>query len=120
MYESYLTKHNTDLEIHDLTDNELKKKKKKKKKSETSSYRPISMVPCFSKILERIMYNRVYNFITKNNLLYEKQFGFQAKHSTDNAILELSNSSENKFTLGVFIDLSKAFDTDVVFHKDLF
>ena len=62
------------------------------------------------------MYNRVCNFLIENNLLYEKQFGFQAFHSTDHAIIELtneiySNSNANKFTLGVFIDLSKAFDT---------
>ena len=48
--------------------------------------------------------------------MYEKQFGFQAAHSTDHAIIELtneiySNFNANKFTLGVFIDLSKAFDT---------
>ena len=74
------------------------------------------MLPCLSKILERIMYNRLYTFLNENNLLYEKQFGFQAAHSTDHAIVELANQiyskfNENKFTLGVFIDLSKAFDT---------
>ena len=54
-----------------------------------NNYRPISVLPCLSKILERIMYNRLCTFLTENNLLYEKQFGFQAGHSTDNAIVEL-------------------------------
>ena len=81
-----------------------------------NNYRPISVLPCFSKILERIMYNRLYDFITKNNILYKKQFGFQANHSTDHAIIQLVDQicdsfNNNKFTLGVFIDLSKAFDT---------
>ena len=39
------------------------------------NYRPISILPCFSKMLERIMYNRRYNYLTENNLLYCKQFG---------------------------------------------
>ena len=42
-----------------------------------TNYRPISVLPCFSKMLERIMYNRLYKYLTKNNLLYCKQFGFQ-------------------------------------------
>ena len=59
------------------------------------------------------MYNRVYNYLTKNNLIFKKQFGFQVNNSTEHAILELSDeisrSFENgKYTLGVFIDLSKA------------
>ena len=81
-----------------------------------TNYRPISVLPCFSKILERIMYNRLYKFLSENNLLYEKQFGFQANHSTDHAIIQLVDEIHNSFnkkafTLGVFIDLSKAFDT---------
>ena len=55
-----------------------------------TNYRAIPvLIPCFSKILERIMYNRLYKFLSENNLLYEKQFGFQANHSTDHAIIQL-------------------------------
>ena len=78
--------------------------------------RPISVLPCFSKMLERIMYKRFYNYLSQNHMLYPKQFGFQKSHSTEHAIIQLidqinSSFEKNNFTLGVFIDLSKAFDT---------
>ena len=81
-----------------------------------NNYRPISVLPCFSKILERIMYNRLYSHIIENNILYNKQFGFQKSHSTEHAILQLTNQifqsfEQNKFIIGIFIDLPKAFDT---------
>ena len=62
------------------------------------------------------MYNRLYKHLKEKDILYKKQFGFQQKHSTEHAILQLidqvNNSFErNQFTLGIFIDLSKAFDT---------
>ena len=84
--------------------------------SDVSNYRPISLLPCFPKILERIMYNRLYNYLIENNILYSKQFGFQNCNSTDNAVVQsvdqiIESIENNKYTLHVFIDLSKAFDT---------
>ena len=59
---------------------------------DVSNYRPISVLPCFSKILERIMDNRLcsYNFLQSNKILYNKQFGFQKLNSTNHAIIELA------------------------------
>ena len=81
-----------------------------------TNYRPISVLPSFSKLLECIMYNRLYNFLLENNIFYQKQFGFQNAHSTEHAILQLVNQiteafSQGKYTLAIFLDLSKAFDT---------
>ena len=62
------------------------------------------------------MYNRLYKYLTESNLLYCKQFGFQKRHSPEHAILRVVEQinqcfENNKFTLGMFVDLSKAFDT---------
>ena len=67
-------------------------------------------------MLERIMYARLYNYLHENKILYSKQFGFQTRYSTNHTIFQLvkqiyKNFEENKYTLGVFIDLTKAFDT---------
>ena len=63
------------------------------------------------------MYNRLHKYLVQNNLLYEKQFGFQASNSTEHAVMQLISKildafNENKYTLSIFIDLSKAFDTE--------
>ena len=84
--------------------------------TDLSNYRPISVLPCFSKILERLMYNRLYKHLSNLKMLYPKQFGFQKGHSTDHALLQLADQiyesfERNEYTIGVFIDLSKAFDT---------
>ena len=58
------------------------------------------------------MYNRVSNYLNDNNLLFRKQFGLQFDHALIKLIDSIYDSSnQNKCTLGVFIDLSKAFDT---------
>ena len=84
-------------------------------KNNVSNYRPISILPVFSKFLERIIYNRVYHHLHSKGVLYEKQFGFQRKNSTEHVILQLTRDIIDSFekgecTLGVFIHLSKAFD----------
>ena len=81
-----------------------------------TNYQPISVLPCFSKMFERILYNRLYKYLTENNLLYCKQFGFQKGHSPEHTVLQFieqinQSFEKNEFTLGVFVDLSKAFDT---------
>ena len=57
--------------------------------SEIGNYRLISVLPCFSKILERIMWNRLFKYFTANEVLYKKQFGFRAVNSTEHAIMKL-------------------------------
>ena len=89
---------------------------KKDDHSDVSNYRPISILSVFSKIFERVVYNRIYEHLVQNKILYPKQFGFQKNNSTEHAIMELVSQitagfDKNEFTLGIFIDLSKAFDT---------
>ena len=88
-----------------------------------TNYRPVSVLPLFSKILERLMYNRLLTFINKNDILYKHQFGFRSNHSPNLALImlvdKISNAlSDGDFVLGVFLDFSKAFDT--VDHEILF
>ena len=80
------------------------------------NYKPISTLPIFGKLFEKIIYSRLYSFFVSQNLLHEKQFGFRKNHSTSHAISysinHINNSLKNKeHVLGIFIDLSKAFDT---------
>ena len=87
------------------------------------NYRPISVLPFFSKIFEKMMFNRIFDFINANKVLYDYQFGFRQNHSTAMALISLTdkiiNAMENgEFAIGVFLDFSKAFDT--VDHNILF
>ena len=67
------------------------------KEVKIGNYRPISVLPCFSKILERIMYNCFYEYLTSNNILYKKQFGFQTRHSMEHAKIQLVDQINNHF-----------------------
>ena len=89
-------------------------------KENCSNYRPISLLPQFSKILEKLFNSRLSAFLDKNNIINPSQYGFRENMSTSYALTELINeitsSLNNKmYSIGVFIDLKKAFDT--VDHK---
>ena len=56
--------------------------------TKVSKHRPISDLPCFSNILERIMYSKLYEYLLKNKIPYNKQFGFQKSNSTEHAIMQ--------------------------------
>ncbi len=80
------------------------------------NYRPISVLTCFSKLLEKLMVKRLINFIDKNKVLSKHQYGFRYNRSTELVVLDFVDKiakaiEERKFTVGIFLDLSKAFDT---------
>ena len=77
--------------------------------------RPVSGLP-FSNVLDRLMYSRILSFFNKYNLFYKYQFGVRKQHGTGIALIVLvdkilSALNEGDFLLGVFLDLSEAFDT---------
>ena len=85
-------------------------------KAEFNNYRPISLLSQFSKILEKLYNKRLEQCIDKNSVLSSSQYGFRSSMSTSHALIdlveEISESMDTKlYTLGVFIDLKKAFDT---------
>ena len=80
------------------------------------NYRPISLLPNFSKILEKLIANRLSNFLESNNYLSKNQYGFRKNHSTVHPLIHFMNhltKSLNKkfYTIAIFCDLCKAFDT---------
>ena len=81
-----------------------------------SNYRPISLLTSLSKVLEKIVYKRTIDFLNKHNILSNEQFGFREKHSTTHALLSFIDKiarsiDSSRHTIGIFLDLSKAFDT---------
>jgi len=81
-----------------------------------SCYRPISILPSFNKILERIVYDQIISFLDHHKILTNYQFGFRKNHSTEQAILEITDKlrksiDDKEITCGLFLDFSKAFDT---------
>ena len=85
-------------------------------KDEVCNYRPVSVLPVISKIFEKIIYDRLADYIEKHNILNEFQFGFRKGRSSYMALNLLVDKlhkaiDERKYTVGIFLDLSKAFDT---------
>ena len=81
-----------------------------------SHYRPISLLTTISKLLEKIVCKRVYDFLNKTGQINPSQYGFRAHHSCDNAVNHLvgkvvKNLENKNDTVALFLDLSKAFDT---------
>ena len=79
-------------------------------------YRPVSLLCILSKVFEKIMYDRLLNFVDKFDLLYAHQYGFRKNRSTYMALLSLvdnlTRALENgEHVVGVYLDFSKAFDT---------
>lgn len=80
------------------------------------NYRPISVLPTISKIFERVLHNQIQDYMNINKILYDGQYGFRPKHSTELAALELvdkitQDMDKGDVPLCIFLDLSKAFDT---------
>ena len=65
---------------------------KKGSKLNCCNYRPISLLSNVEKILEKLMYKRVYNFLTENNIIYDLQFGFRQNFSTSRALINLAEN----------------------------
>ena len=89
---------------------------KKGSKLEVGNYRPISLLSNINKLLEKIVHERTYNFLEKFNCLYKYQYGFRKSHSTNHALIEITEKirkalDSRKFACGIFVDLQKAFDT---------
>ena len=82
----------------------------------TSNYRPISILPTISKIFKKLLHKRIYNFLEHSNLIYDYQFGFRQGHSSVHAVQTAISSvitslNSSYYSVGIFIDFSKAFDT---------
>ena len=81
-----------------------------------SNYRPISLLPTLSKIIEKVVAKQIEDYLHSHNLLSNSQFGFQSKNSTESAVLMFltkvfSHINKNHTVIAIFLDYSKAFDT---------
>ena len=89
---------------------------KKGNPEEIENYRPISTLSVFGKIFEKLIYSRIYGFVSSQGVLSKTHFGFRKSHSTSHAVnysvdLITKSLKLKNHVLGIFIDLSKAFDT---------
>ena len=94
-------------------------------KEDINNYRPISILTCFSKIFEKLVYSRLFSFFQKHSVITKIQYGFQNNKSTSHVILDVltnvyDNIEHNDYTALVLLDFKKAFDTvshSILLHK---
>lgn len=89
---------------------------KKGEKHLPHNYRPISVLCSISKVFEKVMVNRLMNYLTTNSQISPTQYGFRPSYSTDLAVHHISQNiyntlDDNKYQITLFCDFTKAFDT---------
>ena len=88
---------------------------KKDSKLDYSNYRPISLLSNIEKILEKLMYKRLYTFLDNKNIIYDLQFGFRQQYCTSHVLINITENirkalDDGNIGCGGFVDLQKAFD----------
>ncbi len=89
---------------------------KKNSKTDLGNYRPVSILSILSKVLERVVYNQLENYLHCNSLMYNLQSGFRPAYSTDTCLIHMQDHIREEYDKGnytgmVLLDLQKAFDT---------
>ena len=85
-------------------------------KSDPNTYRPISVLPAVGKVFERIIYDHLYSYLSRNKLSTKHQSGFRSLHSTETALLDATNEwyfniDQDDTNVVVFLEMAKALDT---------
>ena len=98
---------------------------KKDEKFKLNNYRPISVLPSMSKVVERVIHQQLHSYFDKHKLYFQGQYGFRKDHNTELALLELIDRltktiDNGEIPINIYLDLSKAFDTldhRILLHK---